>query len=106
MPAYPCILQILYLQLVSNNFSAEIRHRHNLNDQARPPCKMLRSLSLTRLGVVLFPRKARLFPAVVYSVDQVFAEIGVQLPSALLMRAFGLCDILWTSTTVALMTKE
>jgi hypothetical protein len=55
---------------------------------------MLRSLSLTCLGIVLFPRKACLFPAVVYSIDKVFAEIGVQLPSALLMRAFGLCDIL------------
>jgi hypothetical protein len=67
---------------------------------------MLRSLTLTRLGVVLFPCKASLFPAVVYSVDKVFAEIGVQLPSALLMRAFGLRDILWKSAIVALATKE
>jgi hypothetical protein len=104
--AYPLILQILYLQFVSNNLSAKIWHRHNLNDQARPPCKMLRSLSLARLGVVLFPRTACLFPAVVYSIDKVFAEIGVQLPSALLMRAFGLCDILYKSAIVALVMKE
>ena len=67
---------------------------------------MLRSLSLTRLGVVLFPRKASLLPAVVYSVDQVFAEIGVQLPSALLMRASGLCDILWKFSYYGFVTKE
>ena len=96
------MLPFLYLQLVSNNSSAEIWHRHDLDNQARPPCKMLRSLTLTRLRVVLFPRKSSLLPAIIYSIDKIFAEIGVQLPSALLMRTLCLCDILRESAIVPL----
>ena len=44
--------------------SIQIRHCHNFNHQARPPSEMLRSLSSARLGVVLFPREARLFPLI------------------------------------------
>jgi hypothetical protein len=42
---------------------------------------MLRPLSLTRLGIILLPRKASLLPAFIHCIDEILAEIGVQLLS-------------------------
>ena len=55
---------------------------------------MLRPLALARLGVILFPRKARLLPGLVDRGDQNLPQIGVELLSAGLVRTFLLGDIL------------
>jgi hypothetical protein len=60
----------------------EIRHSHNLDHQTRPARKMLRALPFTRLGVILFPRKARLLPTLIHSIDQVIAKFGVDFSCA------------------------
>jgi hypothetical protein len=62
--------------------STQIRHSHNLDHQTRPARKMLRALPFTRLGVILFPRKARLLPTLINSIDQVIAKFGVDFGCA------------------------
>lgn len=55
---------------------------------------MLRPLPLACLRIVLLPCEAGLLPAFVDSVDEVLAEVGVELLGALLVGALGLCDVL------------
>ena len=43
---------------------------------------MLRALPFTRLGIILFPRKAGLLPTLINSIDQVVAEFGVDFSCA------------------------
>ena len=62
--------------------TTQIRHSHNLDHQTRPARKMLRALPFTRLGIILFPRKARLLPTLINSIDQVIAEFGVDFSCA------------------------
>jgi len=62
--------------------TTQIRHSHNLDHQTRPAREMLRALSFTRLGVILFPRKARVLPTLINSIDQIVAEFGVDFRCA------------------------
>ena len=70
---------------------------HNLDDQTRPAREMLRTLSLARVGVILFPRETRFLPRVVDGVDQVLAEGVVHFRRFELVRARLFCDILYAS---------
>jgi len=72
----------------------QIRHSHNLNNQTSPTSEVLRALTLARLGVVLFPSKARLLPALVHGIDQVLAEFGVGLGCTSAVGAGCCCDVL------------
>lgn len=81
------------LQLIPNP-SLQIRHTHNLNHQARPAREVLRALSLARLRIVLLPREASLFPALVHGAYEVFAERGVEFLGLGLVRAFLLGNFL------------
>lgn len=40
----------------------QIRHRHHLDHQTRPPSEMLRALPQPCFGIVLLPGKARPLP--------------------------------------------
>lgn len=51
--------------------TTDIRHGHNLDHQTRPTGKMLCTLSLSRLGVILFPRESRFLPRIVHGIDQI-----------------------------------
>lgn len=55
----------------TNTTTTDIRHGHNLDHQTRPTGKMLRTLSLSRLGVILFPRESRFLPRIVHGIDQI-----------------------------------
>jgi hypothetical protein len=59
------------LQLIPHRLPTQIRHRHDLDHQARPASKMLRTLALARLRIILLPREARLLPALIHRVDEV-----------------------------------
>lgn len=59
--------------------AAQIRHGHDLDDQTRPPRKVLRALTSARLGVVLLPGKTRFLPGLVDGVDEVLAQARVQV---------------------------
>ena len=87
------ILHSLLLRLPT--LALQIRHPHNLDDQARPAGEMLRALSLARLRVILLPGETRLFPALIHGVYDVLAELGVEGCSAGFVGAGGLRDVLW-----------
>ena len=91
---FPFLHTSVYLQLIPDNLSADVRHSHDLYDQACPASEVLSPLTLTRLGVVLLPCEAGLLPAFINGVDEIIAEVGVQLLSMFLVWALGLCDIL------------
>ena len=85
----------MYLQLIPNHLATKIRHGHDLDNQASPASEMLSALALAGLRVILLPCEASLFPALINSVNEVLAEIGVQLLSALLVRPLCLSDVLY-----------
>ena len=67
-----------------------ITHLHNLHHQTRPPREMLRPLSGSRLGIILFPREAGLLPFGKDVFDEVLAEGGVHACGAgLVWVGFG-----------------
>ena len=70
--------------------AAQIWHPHNLNDQTRPACEMLRSLSFPCLGIILLPRKASFGPRIVDCLDEVQSEVAVQFTGGGLVRTFNL----------------
>lgn len=55
---------------------------------------MLRALSLAGLRVILLPGKPSLLPALIYSSDQVLAEVDVELLSPGLVGALLLSNVL------------
>ena len=67
-------LQLSMLDPTTTTTPLQIRHRHNLHHQARPACKMLRSLPRSCLRVILLPREPGLFPLIENVVYEVFAE--------------------------------
>ena len=77
----PSIISILAITTCNSSqlilhwrtLSTWVPHGHDLNDQAGPAGKVLCTLSGTRLRVVLLPRKARVFPALVHGVNKIFA---------------------------------
>lgn len=71
-----------------------IRHSHYLDHQARPASEMLRSLSLARFGIILFPCEPCPFPFLEDVLYKVSAERGVELGCPLLVWARGLGKIL------------
>jgi hypothetical protein len=86
----PCCLLLLL-------FAArrlQIRHPHDLDDEAGPAREVLRALALACLGIVLFPGEAGFFPAVVDGVYDVFAQLGVEFCGAGFVLARGLGDVL------------
>jgi hypothetical protein len=83
-----------HLQFIPNPLPTEIRHGHDLHDQASPAGKVLRPLALTRLRVVLLPRKTSLFPAFVHRVNEILAEVRVELRRLGLMWTFLLGNFL------------
>jgi hypothetical protein len=97
------LLLLGYLQLIPNRLPTQIWHSHNLDDQASPTREMLGSLAFACLRVVLLPREARLLPAFVDGVDEIFAKVGIQLLGTLLMRSLLLGNILFM---LALCEKE
>ena len=74
--------------------SIQIRHHHNFNHQTGPPREMLRSLSSARLGVILLPREARLFPLIEDVIHEVFPESGVDSGGLRFVRAGLGCNVL------------
>lgn len=94
-PSYTMLYPPLHstiLQLIPHPPTTQIRHRHNLHHQTRPAREMLRALPFAGFGIILFPRKARLLPAVVDGGDEVGAEVRVQFSCARLVGAFLLGD--------------
>ena len=85
---------ILQFILFSHFFATQIRHSHNLDNQARPTSKVLGTLSLSGLRVILLPRKSCLLPALIDGVDQVLAEFSVHLCGAGTVGARRLCEFL------------
>lgn len=83
-----------YLQFIVRVTLAQIIHGHNLHHQARPAREVLRPLAPAGLRVVLLPREARLLPALVDRVDEVGAELRVELPRAGLVGALVRRDVL------------
>jgi hypothetical protein len=69
----------------------QIRHPHNLDHQARPPRKMLRSLPLASLRIILFPSEPSLRPCFVDCFHEIESEAGVQIFGFLLIGTGGLC---------------
>lgn len=69
-------------------------HRHNLHHQARPPTKMLRSLSSTRLGIILFPSEACSFPLIEHVFHQICAESGIDFAGLGFVGPRLDCDVL------------
>lgn len=61
--------------MTASGTRGEIRHNHHLNHQARPPGKMLGSLTSSGLGVVLLPGKSRLLPFSVDVLDQILSQV-------------------------------
>jgi hypothetical protein len=55
---------------------------------------MLRALPLAGFGIVLLPRKARLLPALIHSVNNVLPQPRVERRSAGFVWARGCCDVL------------
>jgi hypothetical protein len=82
------------LQLVSLPLSTQVRHSHDLDHQTRPASEMLCPLSLASLGIVLLPCEARLFPALVHSVNKIPSELGIQLGCACLVWSLLLSNFL------------
>lgn len=78
-------LQVSSSQLVVALLATEIRHRHDLDDQARPASEMLCSLASSGLRIVLLPRKARLLEGVVDCIDKVPSEGAVHRGCSLLL---------------------
>lgn len=72
----------------------QIRHRHNLHHQTRPPGKMLRSLPRACFRVILLPRKARLLPFIEDVFDEIIAERGVDVRGLRFVGAGLACDVL------------
>jgi hypothetical protein len=93
-----------HLQFIPNPILTltQIRHSHYLNHQASPAGEMLRPLPLTRLGVVLLPSKAGLLPTVIYSVDKILAEFGVNFSCARLVGTRLLGNVLRTMLALCL----
>jgi len=101
-PAFISSTAVIYSRSVSNHSSklivslltTKIREVHDLDHQASPASEMLCPLALAGIGIVLLPSKARLFPALVHSLDKICAELGVHLRCFLLLRTGGLRDVL------------
>lgn len=74
--------------------ATEIRHGHDLDDQARPAGKVLRSLTSSGLWVVLLPRKAGLLERAVDCVDEVPTEGAVHRGCSFLLWSGLLGDVL------------
>jgi hypothetical protein len=55
---------------------------------------MLRPLPLARLRVILFPRKPRLLPAVIHSIDKVLSQLDVKFGGTSLVWTLLLSDVL------------
>ncbi len=87
-------LQFIPDPMLATSSPTQIRHSHDLDHQARPAGEVLRPLALARLGVVLFPREARLFPALVYRVDDILAQARVQVGGPLLVGPVLGCHVL------------
>jgi hypothetical protein len=81
------------LQLIPHPFT-QIRHSHDLDHQARPAREVLRTLPLACFWIVLFPCKPSLLPTVIYRIDQILAQFGVDLDGPSLMQSFLLSDVL------------
>ena len=82
------------LQLVPSSSTFQIRHAHDFNHQTCPSSEMLRALSLPGLRVVLLPSKPSFLPAFVYSLDQILAEVDVELFCPGLVSSLLLSNIL------------
>lgn len=65
----------------------DLRHGHNLDDQAGPAGKVLSALTGAGLGIILLPGEAGLLPAFVDGLDEVLPELVVHLLCLLLVRA-------------------
>lgn len=83
------------LTLLASNQILLIWERHNLHHQAGPAREMLRALSLTSIRIVLFPREARLLPALIDGLNQVLAELAVKLLGTGSIRRIRLCGFLY-----------
>ena len=73
---------------------AQIRHRHDLDYQARPAGKMLCPLSSACFRVVLLPCEACSFPFVEDVFYKVFAQGGVDFRGLGFVLAGLGCDVL------------
>lgn len=82
------------LQLIMPALTTQIRHCHNLDDETRPPGKVLRALSRSSFRVILLPRESSLLPALVDSLHEVLPQVGVQLRCTGFVRAGSLRNVL------------
>lgn len=80
--------------------TAQIRHRHNLNNQARPACKMLGSLPIARLRIVLFPCKACSLPFIEDILNKVLSKGSVNLGRLGFVWARLVCNVLANSQRI------
>lgn len=56
-----------------SSFAAQVRHCHDFHHETGPACEVLRTLTMARLGVILFPCKARSLPLIIDVVDEISA---------------------------------
>ena len=85
-------------RITATTTTTQIIHSHNTNNQTSPAREMLRSLSLARFRVVLFPGETRVGPFAVYVLDQVLAETAVYTQGLGLMGGWGAGDVLGKDT--------
>lgn len=80
------------LQLVVRSLGpfAKVRHGHHVHHHTGPAGKVLRALSVPGFGVILLPGETSPLPLAEDVLHQVLPQLGVHLPSLVLVRA-GSC---------------
>lgn len=74
-------------QLIMGGFRhGQLGHRHHVYHHTGPAGEVLSTLATARLGVVLFPGKASLFPLAEDIVNQVLSQGVVELACLVLVR--------------------
>lgn len=82
---------------------AQIRHNHEIYHEAGPTRKVLRALTMTGLGIVLFPGEASPFPLPIDILYQVSSKLHINLPGLLLVRTSSLSNVLRNISILAVM---
>jgi hypothetical protein len=75
--------------------TTQVGHTHNLDNQTSPSSEMLGSLPLACLWIILLPSETRFRPLFVDGLDEVEAQIAVELSGLGLVRPWSLCIFLF-----------
>jgi hypothetical protein len=77
-------LQLIMALLLAGG---QIGHGHHLHHHTGPAGEVLGPLSASGFGVILLPGKSGLLPLLEDILNQVLAQVGIQLTSLFLVRA-------------------